>query len=151
VTASRLLGVTVVTFGASAAAIVVIAIVALLVSLGGWCSDWESDAECTSRQHSAEVSALLVLVVGGLIAFAVVYAIFNGALGRHRENLRGSLKLGFAVCAFPVIPVASIAAALAVERPVRLLSLAAFLVVGVALLTLWVWSLRRTLRRPQLE
>ena len=146
-----MLGVTVLTFGASAVAIIVIAIVALLASLGGWCSDWESDAECTSQQHSAEVSALLVLAVGGLIALAVVYAIFNGALGRHRENLPGSRKLGFAVCAFPVIPIASIAAALAVEKPVRLLSLAAFLVVGAALLTLWVWSLRRTLRGPHLE
>jgi hypothetical protein len=146
-----MLGVTVVTFGASTVAIVVIAILALLASLGGWCSDWETDAECTSQQHSADISALLVLVIGGLVALAVVYAIFNVALGRHRQTLRGSLKLAFAVCAFPLIPVASIAAALSVERPVRLLSLAAFLVAGVALLTLWVWSLRRTLLRPHPE
>jgi len=96
-----MLGVTVATFGLSTVALLVIAIFALLASLGGWRSDWESDAECTSQQHTADVSALLVIVIGGVVALAVIYAFFNATLGRHGDALSGRLKLAFAVCAFP--------------------------------------------------
>jgi hypothetical protein len=147
VTGSRTLAVTIVTFGLSVVATVVISILALLTALGGWCSDWESDTECTSQQHAADVSALLVLVIGGVVAVAVIYALLNATLGRHRESLGGRPKLVLAVCAFPVIPAVSVAAALAVERPVQFLSLTVFAAVGVTLLALWVWSLRRLCAR----
>jgi hypothetical protein len=61
-----------------------------------------------------------------------------------RSRLLGVTVVTFGLSAVAIIVIAIFAclARRLVQRP----SLATFLVVGVTLLTLWVWTLRRTLR-----
>jgi hypothetical protein len=99
---TRLLGLTTVSVIVAWLATAAMGFVLLLSALSGWCSDDATQAECASQQHSADVTAIVLGLLGLAIAVALTYAVVRGLSRPTIERRRWYLGAAVGILAMPL-------------------------------------------------
>jgi hypothetical protein len=113
----------------------------LLSVLTAFCGDSTPAAECASRQSQSEWLTGIVGIGGGAVVAALVFLTLRAALGRTGAGLSRWTLAGLTAAAFPLLPVACAASAVAAGGPAGRHNLFAALAAGVLMVLLWTLAL----------